>query len=200
MNKMNAALGVLAALCIVACGGGGGSTPAVAASKMAPYIGTWVGPCDGHELPSLTISDTAGVKDGATYSATSAHYAQAGCTGTIVATQTYTANFSAVYVNSINAGVIFPGAAAVSTKIDSVSLSVQAYRNVLTGSGVTHPINNGAPEWCIAYGDGSSSCFQDELVPGYATYITNTYVSGNKLHVLVSGVAGYTVTEVWTKR
>lgn len=106
MNKTNVALGVLAALFISACGGDG-STPPTTASKMAPYAGTWVGPCDHHELPSLTISDT-GVNDAATYTATSAFYSQVGCTGTIVATRTYTANFSAVHVGSTDASVVLP--------------------------------------------------------------------------------------------
>lgn len=202
MKKTNVVVGTCVALLLAACGGGGGeSTPPVTASKMAPYFGNWVGPCEGREKSYLTISETPGVKDGATYYATTGHYAEVGCTGLIVATETYTANFSAVYSGSTDASVVFtPGSAGVSTKIDKVTLSVPAYRHVLTGSGVTHPTVNGVPEWCVAYADGTSSCFIDELSPGYAGYMTSTYVSGNKLHVLIASGAGYNAEEVWTKR
>lgn len=201
MNQTKFVLASLSALLLTACGGGNDSPPATTASKMAPYVGTWVGECDGRELPYLTIGEKAGVQDTATYTGKSEFYSQAGCTGTVVATATYSANFSATYNSSTNANLVIPPAtAAVTAKIDHVTLAAPAYSYALTGPGVTRPVTNGQAEWCIAFGDGTSTCFRDEPVPAGPSYGQSVHLNGSKMYIVLSGVAGYGVSEVWTRK
>lgn len=199
MNKTNFTLGVLATLLLTACGGGGST--ASPPSKVASYAGVWVGTCDGHTLFDVTFRETAGVKDTLTLTSKTEYYAQTGCTGAVVATETYTADVTAVFLNSIDAGVVFtPGSASVTTKIDNMSLSMPDYRHKLSGSGVTPKVYNGEVGWCVAYGDRSSTCFKDELMAGSSAYSRTLYVSANKLYMLEPSASQYSVTSMWTRK
>jgi hypothetical protein len=202
MNKTNCALGVLAALLLAACGGGGSAPADTPASKLAPYMGKWVHPCYGYQLASLTMSEAAGVEGGVTIVNKSEYFQRIGCSGAVVATETYSTNTTATYTSSSDTSLSFaPGAAGVSTRIDHFTLSSPAYRSTLTGSGVTHPVTNGQAEWCIAFADTTSPmCFEDDIEPADASFAISFYVKGNKLHILQPNTSGgHDVIDAWVR-
>lgn len=199
------------AIVLAACGGGGSSSSPttnpitqqpVIASKLAAYAGSWVAACDGHELTSLTVNETSGATDTITIIPKTEYFLESGCSGTVVATETQSANYTMAYKGTADAGVVFSqGASSITTKIELVTLSAPALSVSITGSGVVHTINNGQAQWCMSFAGGNSSCVMDEgLEPAVPQTDVAMHVSGNKLYLLTPNGNIYAADEVYTRR
>jgi hypothetical protein len=196
-------LALLSASILAACGGGGSpsSPPPVVASKMAAYAGVWSAPCAGHELVTLTVTESS-AKDTITVASKSEYFMQSGCTGAIVGTETQSANYTVAHTGVADAGVVFTqGGASVPTKIDLVTLSAPALRVSIVGTGVSHGVENGQTLWCMAYENGNRECVVDQGLEA-ATPPTSTamHVGGNKLYVLTASGTSYLAGTAFTKR
>lgn len=217
MNMKLIALSALAALMTAGCGGGGSDstsgagasnppavnpTPAPAASKLAAYVGTWTAPCDDHEMPSVTITETPGVKDSVDLDLKSEYYKNRGCTGAIVGTETLTAKFSATYTGTADSGIVFTaGSASVPSKVDLVTVRAPAYSMKIEGPGVVRTIKNGKAQWCMDFGGGNSTCvYDDGLTAAQAPISGGMYATGNKLYTLLPSGSIFGVDEAYTKR
>lgn len=148
------------------------------------------------------MSEAAGAAEGAvTIAEKTQYFARIGCSGAVVATETYSANTIATYTSSTDTSLSFaPGAAGVSTRIDDFSLSSPAYSTILSGSGVTHSVTNGQAVWCVAFADTTAMCFDDVVEPAIAPFKLSFYVKGNKLHIVRPNTSGgHDVVDDWVR-
>lgn len=192
---------------VTACGGGGSSgggssiTPAIppVAAPLAAYAGTWESACDVYERETATFTIDA---NGVLLIATKTEYfSVVGCTGSILATETLSANFSAVYTGTVDASVqLAAGAAATAIKVDTVNSSVPAYSMQISGPGVVRATQNGKPQWCINYGGGSQTCVNDDGAQPAATARGGLYLKGNQLFSLDANGSAFAVGGIYTKK
>lgn len=217
MNTKLIALSALAALITAGCGGGGSSEstsggagtsnppvviPPPAASKLAAYIGSWTAACDQHELASLTITETPGVKDSIDLDFKSEYYKNSGCTGAIVGTETRGAKYSAAYTGTADSAIVFSaGSAAVPSKVDLATVRAPAYALKVEGSGVVRTIKNSQAQWCMDFGDGSSTCVDDDgLLPGLPPTNVGLHAKGNAIYTLFQPSNNYSVDQAYFRR
>lgn len=217
MNMKLIALSALAALMTAGCGGGSSDsssgagtsnppvvnpTPTPTPSKLAAYVGTWAAACDGRELPSVTVTETPGVKDSIDFEVKSEYFKNTGCTGAIVGTETLTAKFTATYVGTADAGIVFTaGSASVPSKVDLITLRAPAHTMKIEGPGVVRTIKNGQAQWCMDFGGGNSSCVYDEgAIAAQGPISGGMHATGNKMYTLVPSGSIYGVDEAYTKR
>ena len=189
---------------MTACGGGGGDSasapaPTPATSALAGYAGVWEAPCDGRERETATFTiDASGAL---AISSKTEYFALVGCTGPVLATETLSANFTAVFTGSVDASVqLAQGAAPTPIKVDSVSSSVPSYSMQITGSGVVRSTLNGQAQWCIDFGGGSRTCVRDEGVQLAATARGGLYLKGNQLFSLDTNGSTFVVGGIYTKK
>jgi hypothetical protein len=200
MKKL-AFVATLTTLLLSACGGGSSTTeaaPPPVPSKLAAYVGNWVGVCRGRSLEYFAITDTAGVKDSITYAVTTDYFAQDACAGAVIATGKYNTNFTAAYTGSADAGVVFTfGSASMMSKIDLVLSTQPGFTYTVTGANVVHTTSNGMDTWCI--GDGYCTTGQG-TVAAQASVNGGLYYSANKMYVLAPSGSIYNVAESYTKK
>lgn len=192
------------------CGGGGGadsgtgsaSTPA---RHLDAYLGTWVSSCTSHAIDTIVIAAAPGGADAITVMPTTDYYANADCTGGIVATLTQSASATATYTGTVEAPVASPPplhSVVAGAKVDTLSANLPAHTVSVTGTAVTHTVVNGQAQWCIAYADGSSTCLQDKgTLPAQANVAGGLWLNGNLLYDLTAPRNGiYYAEQVYTKK
>lgn len=203
--KNNLAL-TLACAFIAGCGGGGGggggtSTPVTppAASSLAAYVGTWEASCDGRERETATFTlDASGAL---VISTKNEYFAFVGCTGTVLATETLSANFTAVFTGTVDASVqLAAGAVATPIKVDGVNSSAPSLSMQITGSGVTRVTQNGQAQWCINFGGGSQTCVHDDGVQPARTARGGLYLRGNQLFSLEPSGSTFVVDGIYSRK
>jgi hypothetical protein len=205
---------------LTACSGGGGgggasagttvasagntstnsaAMPAVAARKLDAYIGTWAADCSNHEIEYATITRLA--DDMVKVSSKVDYYDGADCTGSIVGTQTDTGDFPAQYAGTADATVALPPSTTAATvKADRVTMTVPAYSLTVAGPGVTSVTKDGAPEWCMDFGNGDSTCVHNDGVHEGTTSNGALYVQDNQMYVLSANGSGFTVDQRMTRK
>jgi hypothetical protein len=191
-----------------ACGGGGGgdnsisngnSAPPVATQQLAGYLGTWVGGCDGHAQDAATLTRVS--DDTIKIAAKTDYYAASGCTGSIVGTQTQTADVTAKYVSTVSASVVLPPSTAANLiKVDTVSASVADNSLVVTGPGVTRVVTAGKAQWCMNFNGGDSTCIHDDGVQKGGTSAGALYLQDNYMYVLDPSGTSYSVNQRYTRK
>lgn len=202
-------LAALAALALSGCGGGGGSggsaTPAPVAtapvSQLAAYAGTWISACDGRELNSVTITRASGSADAIVISYKSDYYANLGCTGNVVATWTQSADATAVYAGSVDSSIVFTaGATPTPARVDKVTATLPAHTQSVVGTNVTHTVQFGQAQWCINFGDGTSTCVHDRGAQPAQTVDGGLYLRGNEMFELTPSGSTYVVNERFVRK
>lgn len=196
------------AIVLCGCGGGGGdggttSAPPVATtSPLDAYAGTWASACADHAIDTLVIARASGTPDAITVANKTDYYANAGCTGSIVGTVTQSADATAAYGGSVDASIVpSAGAAAVSVKVDKLTANLPQHTLSVTGSGVTHTTANGQAQWCIAYGNGASTCIRDDgTYPAQNGVAGGLALQGTTLYDLTASGASWVVDGVFTKK
>lgn len=188
-----------------ACGGGGDSGsgdtvyPAPAGSRLGAYLGTWASACSGNQVDTATITRTSDT--GIRIAGKTEYFAQADCSGQAAATVTRTADTSASYRDSIDAGVVLqPGAPAVVVRIDRVSATLPQHVLAVNGPGVMRQTVGGQPQWCIVLAGGLSSCLPDPGTVPAASSDAALYASADTLYELAPQGGGYAVTQRYTRR
>lgn len=132
-------------------------------SSMKAYLGTWSAPCDGHELERVEITESPTVRDGIEIAIASDYYAQAGCSGAIVATETMSARILATHTGRTNSAIVpYERAPSFPATIDLASLTLPGHTRSVTGPGVTQTVIGGRAQWCIKFDGGSSTCIYDD--------------------------------------
>lgn len=153
------------------CGGGGGITDkATPASRMAPYVGTWVGDCQANEQEMIV--STAAPDGTLITSAVLNYYANADCSGALVGTDTYSEKLTSTYLNTIDATVSLSLSGAtppVSFKADRYTQTIPAYLLTRSGMGAT---GVGRPQPASTFNGAA-------YISGNDMYILNA--SGNSL-------------------
>lgn len=199
----NAAL----ALCLGACGGGGGNAgtpgappPVSTSGNLDAYVGTWASACASHAIDTAVVARAAGATNALTIAVTTAYYANTACTGDVIATQTWSAATTATYAStatsSINPGA---GAAPVAASVDKVAAQLPQRSVTLTGTFVSHKIIDGQPNWCVDYA-GGSVCVPDRIYPAEPAPFDGLAIVGGDLLEVKSNGANYDAVERFTKR
>lgn len=213
-KKSSAAQGGLAlALCLglAACGGGGGggtapattpvavTPPPVAPSPLAKYAGTWYGPCQGRTQDTATVSTAAGASNALQLNLVRNFHDAIGCSGTPVASETLSADFTLTWSSSTSAAaVLAPGAAAAQVALDLVTIAIPAYARTRSGPAVTSTLENGVRSWCIAYSDGPV-CSPDAGQQPAASAAGALYLDNGELVLLSPSGTGYVADGRYTK-
>jgi hypothetical protein len=202
-NKLAIAL---VSVFVTACGGGGdggGSAsspaPAPAPSALAAYAGTWEAACDAHERETAIFTlDGAGAL---VISTKNEYFTNVGCTGAILATETLSANFKAVFAGAVNASVqLAAGAALSAISVDTVNSSAPSLSMQITGPGVVRATKNGQAQWCISYGGGSQTCVNDDGVQPARSARGGLYLKGNQLFSLDASGSTFVVGGIYTRK
>jgi hypothetical protein len=117
----------------------------------------------------------------------SEYFDSANCTGTIVATETYSAPLTATYLSSGQAQVTgYPASNSVATyNVDRIQVAVPAGTFTVTGSGVS-TING---EACITY-TGGRTCLSSLTAPG-RSITGGLFFTDLALVTLLATPAGY---------
>ena len=173
MQRISVCLALTAMLS--ACGGGGGSAgsgntplpdPTPVGGPLKKYEGAWLDACDSHSRDSTSITATNG---GNTLLMTvkTEFYANAGCTGAVVATGTYPGPaITLTYASTVqNASVKLSSGELVTAAVDVGDAAASGQNIIFTGSGVTSRTVNGRTVWHIEFGQGSTDV-QFELATG----------------------------------
>lgn len=203
-------LAALAALVLAACGGGGGgsgdtNTPPpvgnVPTPQLGAYIGTWVSACYERELNTVTITRASGSTDAIVIAYKSDYYANLNCTGNVVATWSQSADVTAVHAGSVDSSIVFTsGASPTPARVDKINATLPAHTQSVVGNNVTHTVQFGQPQWCIAYSDGSSTCIQDRGAQPAQTVAGGLYLRGNEMFELSPSGSTYVVNERFTRK
>lgn len=160
----------LSTIFLAACGGGEAevgvpaTTPGTAVGPLAKYEGIWQHGCDGHERTTYTlVASNNGTTLTTIYK--NEFFANAGCTGAVVATGTYPAPILTMqYIETVaNASVKFLTGTTAASSIDRVTASSTAGNHLTyVGSGVTSSsVNAGATTARIVYPNGSTTTTHD---------------------------------------
>jgi hypothetical protein len=174
-----------AAAAVLAGCGGGDSTRSfpvagpAAPAALAPYVGTWVSDCWGHQQETIVVSVAL---DGSVVASTEMNwYPTTGCAGSIVATEKMTANFTVTHNGAVDAVfALCPCTPPKSVKVDRVTWTVPAFTRTVTGSGVSP---TAAGEVRIAFDNDESALAAAGPQPGYAKD-AGLHTEANELFIL----------------
>lgn len=196
---------ILGSLCMVIAGcGGGNSTPSPppASEKLGAYIGTWESDCSAGFRETLTNTRTQGSSDSITSSLKGQWFAEANCTGAVVATLTESSDITAKYVATVSAPVILTtGTAPVSADVDQVLGSQPAFSEALTGPAVVRSVTNGQAQWCFTVAGGDTHCHPDSgPQPAVSNESAALHLRGNDMYILFQNSGIYTVDAKYTKK
>lgn len=164
-------VGSIAAAVLTACGGGGGggggsdAAPTTAVvGPLTKYEGTWGQGCDSHERDTFTFTASNG---GTSLAITEKmeYFANADCTGAIVATGTYAQpEVTAQYTKTeANAPVKMLTGEIVTASVDVVTAVKSGAKVNFTGSGVTSSVVNGETVWHIVFNNNSTDLTVDDV-------------------------------------
>ncbi len=182
-------------------GGGGGSGGGSAFPNVSSYVGTWVGICDtaggGSNQATLTFTANNGQLVG---SVIIKYFGVTGCTGTVLATDTYSASATLTYVSTVPALVVLSQYGTPSSiQVDQITASLPQGFGTVTGAGVTKVVKNGQPQWCFYYNSGST-CIHDNGVQAAKTVSGGLHTQGSQLFELDLVNGAYTVGRLYTKQ
>lgn len=154
--------------------------------RLAAYLGTWMTPCEWHSRDIVTITESAGSETTAHIAPKTEYYATVNCEGPVIATESLSASIIAVHYGKVSSAIVFEeGTPSVPAVVDMISVSLPAYSMSVTGSAVTQTVNGGQAQWCIDYGDGSSTCVDDPgFTPAQGPENGGLYANGNKMYLL----------------
>lgn len=121
-----------------------------------------------------------------------------GCTGTPIASETLSADFSLGFTSTATApAVLAPNTPAAQAALDLVTITIPAYARTRSGPAVTTTMENGVRNWCIAYSDGPV-CIADSGQQPAATAPGALYLAGGELVVLSPVGSGYVADSRYT--
>lgn len=169
-------------------------------NKLAGYVGTWSGDCSDHAIDNATITSPS--NNTITIAMRTDYYAGVNCTGAIIATETEGADVTATYVETIDLSIVFTqGSAATPAKVDKITASLPQHTRSISGTAVTHTVQNGQAMWCIDFGGGNQSCIWDEgTYPAQSGVTGGLYLQNNFLYELSPSGSLYVVNERFTKK
>ena len=122
-----------------------------------------------------------------------------GCSGSAIATETLSADFSLVHGNTISAqAVLTPNTAATQVTLDTVTISIPSHTRVRSGPAVTTTTNNGIASWCINYSDGPV-CTPDPGPLASASGQGALYLDNGILVLLSPSGSGYVADTRYSK-
>lgn len=222
-RKPYTALLVFACLGLSGCGGGGGGGASAGANTasvnppvtvtpppppppppgpttLAPYIGTWYGPCQGRMQDTAVLSPSAGGANAVQLNLVRNFHASDSCTGAVAGTETLSADFSLAYGSTTTASAILTaGAAAQQAPLDLVTITIPAYTRSRSGAAVTTSTNAaGVRTWCIAYADGPLCTTDAGLQPAANAAAALTLDDGDLVLLSPAG-GGYIADARYTK-
>lgn len=155
-------------------------------SSMKAYLGTWSAPCDGRSIERVAISESSTVPDGIELAIATDYYAQLGCSGPIVATETMSARILATHTGRVDSAIVpYEGAPSFPAFVDLASLTLPGHTRSVTGSAVTHTGINGKAQWCINFGGGNSTCIHDDgFIPFQGPISGGFYITADTMYLL----------------
>jgi len=171
---------VLSSLTLVACGGGGGGSTAAQASgliipavsvaslELAKYEGVWQQVCVNHMSRTTTL--VAISADTFTVTPQENHYANADCTGTLVATGGFGKPQETVKYRATlqGASVKLLDGTTIQAAVDPATSTLSIASFVFSGSGVrqTLYIEGGKTLTTLAYAEGDTGVVRDAVNGG----------------------------------
>jgi hypothetical protein len=201
MKPATLSLVLASATLLAACGGGASlpAAPAPAASKMAPYVGVWAGPCDHHGAATVTITESA--PDSVNFTEKIEFFTNADCTGPVLGTINQSAARTVSHRAVVDASVVYAGATApVTAKVDLVTSSAPAITYSMTGPAVFARTNDGHAEACTDLGNGQHNCASVGTDAPLARRDWAMHVIGNSMHDISASAGGYIVVRTYTRR
>jgi hypothetical protein len=185
---------VAAASVLSACGGGGsaasGPVTPPATAPFAKYVGDWKDVCQFHHRETVTVATTTASATTATLSDRIDYFANADCSGTLVATGVYSQPIATLqYVTTENnATVHLQSGLSLTGAVDRGTGTGSDATVSFTGSGVSSSVVNGKTVWHIAYSGGGTDIQINSVLgatPG------GLFLNNSQLYV-VTAVAGST--------
>jgi FKBP-type peptidyl-prolyl cis-trans isomerase FkpA len=172
--------------------------PPATISPLAKYAGTWYGPCQGRLQDTATVS-TASAANTLQFKLVRNFHDAIGCTGTPIASETLSADFSLAYTSTATASAaLTPGVAASPVALDLVTIAIPSYTRTRSGPAVTTTLENGVRTWCIAYSDGPV-CSADSGAQPAASAPGALYLDNGELVLLSPVGSGYAADARYTK-
>lgn len=171
-------------------------------SSMKAYLGTWSGPCDGRSIERVAITESPTVPNGIELAIATDYFAQPGCGGAIVATETMSALIQATHSGRTNSAIVpYERAPSFPAVIDLASLTLPGHTRSVTGPAVTQTVINGQAQWCIKFDGGSSTCIHDDgFTPAQGPISGGFYATADTMY-LVSPVGSiYYAEAIYTRR
>ena len=194
------------ALLLAACGGGGGhpgstnDTVGSATANLDAYVGTWGSSCASGATDTAVIARAASPADTLTIGLTTRYYANTGCTGDVIATQTWSDAATATWTGTVTSSIVpGPGLAPLPATVDKVTAQLPQRTVTLTGSYVSRKTIDGQANWCIAYAN-SSVCVPDRVYAAQAAPFDGLALQGSDLYEVKSNGVNYDAVERFTKK
>lgn len=192
-KKMTVVLTSVAAL-LLGCGGGGSDSGAPAGPVLASYVGTWQADCDDHERERAVITLSPSGNGSIDIASSSDYYSGRDCTGALLATQSLNVKINASPNGTVDTSVKLSANAAASTiTINKVNSTLPQYQLTVTGPGVKYVTIAKQQQWCIDFGNNTSTCIYDQGTQKAETNNGGLYLRGNELFVLSPGQTGFAV-------
>jgi len=205
MKKLLAVLTGSAAALLAGCGGGGGTTQQLAgdsasASPLAAYVGTWQSACDHHDRQTLVIALKSDGSGSLELTPTGETYFKADCSGTVVATDSMTAEITGKPDGSADMLIkLAENAAATSLRVDKITSSAPAYTFQRTGTTVQYVLRDGKNNWCVAV-DNGESCMQDDGMQAAQSVPGGLSLRGNDLYTVMLDKGAYVLDMHYVKK
>ncbi len=194
------------ALLLAACGGGGGhpgstnDTVGSATANLDAYVGTWGSSCASGATDTVVIARAASPANTLTIGLTTQYYANTGCTGDVIATQTWSDAATATWTGTVTSSIVpGPGLAPLPATVDKVTAQLPQRTVTLTGSYVSRKTIDGQANWCIAYAN-SSVCVPDRVYAAQAAPFDGLALQGSDLYEVKSNGVNYDAVERFTKK
>jgi hypothetical protein len=196
------------ALLLAACGGGGGNPGSTngapglgsATANLDAYVGTWASSCASSAIDTAVIARAATPANTLTIAVTRQYYANPGCTGDVIATQTWSDATTATWTGTVTSSIVpGPGLAPLPATVDKVTAQLPQRTVTLTGSFVSHKTIDGQANWCIAYAD-SSVCVPDRVYTAEAAPFDGLALQGTDLYEVKSNGVNYDAVARFTKK
>jgi len=194
MQKNWAILLATSAALLAGCGGGGSNSDSVqpAGQALAGYVGSWQADCDDHERESAVITLSPSGNGSIDIATTSNYYSGRDCSGALLATQTISAKISASPNGTVDTSVKLSANTAASTiTVNKINSTLPQYQLSVTGPGVKYVTIANQQQWCIDFGNGSSTCIYDEGTQKAQTNTGGLYLRGNEMFVLGTTSTGF---------
>ncbi|MGJ9420591.1 FKBP-type peptidyl-prolyl cis-trans isomerase [Massilia sp. CMS3.1] len=173
--------------------------PTPSTTTLAPYAGTWYGPCLGRTQDTAILSAAASGANALQLNLVRNFHATDGCAGAVAASESLSADFSLTYISTTTAGaVLTPGTSAIQVPLDLVTIAIPAYSRTRSGPALTSTSANGVRTWCIDYPDGPV-CSTDAGLQPATSAPGALYIDNGELVLLSPAGASYIADIRYTK-